>query len=182
LPPPGLVSEAVVLRAEKAVVIEDLNGIFSRSGVVVVAHYKGLTVAEMGTLRGQMRAAGASLRVTKNRLAKKALEGTPFAPMADMFTGPTAIAVSSDPTAAPKVVVEYARRNEKLQLVGGGLAGTLLDPAAVRALAELPSLDELRARLLSVINTPASRLVGLTQAPGAQLARVLKAWADKQAA
>jgi large subunit ribosomal protein L10 len=171
-----------VLRAEKAVVIEDLNGIFHRSGVVVVAHYKGLTVAEMGVLRGQMRAAGASLRVTKNRLAKRALEGTPFAPMVDLFTGPTAIAVSSDPTAAPKVVVEYARRNEKLRLVGGGLAGALLDPAAVRALAELPSLDELRARLLSVINTPASRLVGLMQAPGGQLARVLKAWADKEAA
>ena len=171
-----------MLRAEKAVVIDDLNGVFYRSGVVVVAHYKGLTVAEMGVLRGQMRAAGALLRVTKNRLAKKALEGTPFAPMADLFTGPTAIAVSPDPTAAPKVVVEYARRNEKPQLVGGGLAGTLLDPAAVRALAELLSLDELRARLLSVNNTPASRLMGLTQAPGAQLARVLKAWADKEAA
>lgn len=171
-----------MLRAEKAVVIEDLNGVFHRSGVVVVTHYKGLTVAEMGVLRGQMRAAGAALRVTKNRLAKRALEGTPFAPMADLFTGPTAIAVSADPTAAAKVVVDYARKNDKLQIVGGGLSGALIDPAAVRALAELPSLDELRARLLSLINTPASRIVGVLQAPGGQVARVLKAWADKEAA
>ena len=171
-----------MLRAEKAVVIGDLNGVFHRSGVVVVAHYKGLTVAEMGVLRGQMRAAGASLRVTKNRLAKKALEGTPFAPMADLFTGPTAIAVSADPTAAPKAVVAYGRRNDKLQIVGGGLSGSLLDPAAVRALAELPSLDELRARLLSVINTPAVRIAGVLQAPAGQVARVLKAWAEKEAA
>jgi len=171
-----------VLRAEKADVIEDLNAVFQRSGVVVVTHYKGLTVAEMGALRSQMRAAGASLRVTKNRLAKRALEGTPFAPMGDLFTGPTAIAVSADPTAAPRVVVDYARRNEKLQIVGGGLSGTLLDPASVKALAELPSLDELRARLLALINTPASRLVGILQAPGGQVARALRAWADKEAA
>ena len=171
-----------MLRAEKAGVIEDLNAIFQRSGVVVVTHYKGLTVAELGVLRGQMRAAGASLRVTKNTLAKRALDGTPFAHMGDLFSGPTAIAVSSDPTAAPKAVVEYARRNDKLQIVGGGLAGTLLDPAAVRALAELPSLDQLRARLVGLLNAPASRLVGVLQAPGAQIARVLQALADKEAA
>jgi large subunit ribosomal protein L10 len=170
-----------VLRADKAGVIDDLNGIFGRSGVVVVTHYKGLTVAEIGDLRGQMRAVGATLKVTKNTLARRALDGTPYAPIAELFKGPTAIAVSPDPTAAPKVAVAYARRNEKLQIVGGGLGGTLLDPAAVRALAELPSLDELRARLLLVINTPASRLVGLLQAPGGQLARVLKALADKEA-
>jgi len=171
-----------VLRADKAGVIDDLNGIFGRSGVVVVTHYKGLTVAEIGDLRGQMRAVGATLKVTKNTLARRALDGTPYAPIAELFKGPTAIAVSPDPTAAPRVAVAYARRNEKLQIVGGGLGGALLDPAAVRALAELPSLDELRARLLSVINTPASRLVGLLQAPGGQLARVLKALADKEAA
>jgi large subunit ribosomal protein L10 len=171
-----------VLRAEKALVIDDLNAVFGRSGVVVVAHYKGLTVAELGVLRGQMRAAGARLRVTKNTLAKRALDGTPFAHLGDLFTGPTAIAVSSDPTAAPKVAVEYARRNDKLQIVGGGLAGTLLDPAAVRALAELPSLDQLRGRLVGLLNAPASRLVGVLQAPGAQIARVLQALADKEAA
>ena len=170
-----------MLRADKAGVIDDLNGIFGCSGVVVVTHYKGLTVAEIGDLRGQMRAVGATLKVTKNTLARRALDGTPYAPIAELFKGPTAIAVSPDPTAAPKVAVAYARRNEKLQIVGGGLGGTLLDPAAVRALAELPSLDELRARLLLVINTPASRLVGLLQAPGGQLARVLKALADKEA-
>jgi len=171
-----------VLRAEKASVIEDLGRLVGGSGVVVVTHYKGLTVAEMGDLRSRMRAQGASLRVTKNRLAKRALDGTPFAGMADLFTGPTAIATSSDPTAAPKVVVEYARRNEKLQIIGGGLSGVVLDAASVRALAELPSLDQLRAKLLSLLNTPASRLVGLLQAPGGQLARALRAWADKEAA
>ena len=171
-----------MLRAEKALLIDDLNAIFGRSGVVVVTHYKGMTVAEMGALRGQMRAAGASLRVTKNRLAKRALEGTPFAPIGDLFAGPTAIAVSSDPTAAPKVAVEFARRNDKLQIVGGGLAGTLLDANAVRALAELPSLDEMRARLVGLLNAPASRIVGVLQAPAAQVARVLQAFADKQAA
>lgn len=171
-----------MLRADKAVLIDELSGVFRRSGVVVLTHYKGLTVAEMGDLRGQMRQAGATLRVTKNRLAKRALDGTPFEPIADLFTGPTAIAVSADPTAAPRVAVAYARRNDKLQIIGGGLGGVLLDAAAVRALAELPSLDELRARLLSVINTPASRLVGLLQAPGGQLARVLAARAEKEAA
>lgn len=171
-----------MLRAEKAGVIEDLNALVGRSGVVVVTHYKGLTVAEMNTLRGQMRDAGASLRVTKNRLTKRALEGTPFAGIAELFTGPTAIAVSADPTAAPKAVVAYAKRNDKLQIVGGGLSGSLLDPAAVRALAELPSLDELRGRIVGLLNTPASRLVGVLQAPGGQLARVLKAMADKEAA
>lgn len=171
-----------MLRAEKAGVIDELSGMFSRSGVVVVTHYKGLTVAEISDLRRQMRAVGASLKVTKNTLAKRALDGTPFAPITELFKGPTAIAVSPDPTAAPKVAVAYARRNDKLQIIGGGLGGALLDPAAVRALAELPSLDELRARLLSVINTPASRLVGLLQAPGGQLARVLKAYADKEEA
>lgn len=171
-----------MLRAEKSRVTEDLNGIFQGSGVVVVAHYMGMTVAELGELRGQARAAGATVRVTKNTLARRALDGTGYGMITELFKGPTAIAVSSDPTAAPKVLVGFARRNEKLQIIGGGLGGNLLDPAAVRALAELPSLDELRARLLSTINTPASRLVGLLQAPGAQLARVLKALADKDAA
>jgi large subunit ribosomal protein L10 len=170
-----------VLRADKAGVINDLHGMFGGAGVVVVTHYKGLTVAEISDLRGQMRAVGATLRVTKNTLARRALDGTPFAPISELFKGPTAVAISPDPTAAPKVAVAYAKRNEKLQIVGGGLGSVLLDPAAVRALAELPSLDELRARLLSVINTPASRLVGILQAPGGQLARVLKALADKEA-
>lgn len=169
-----------MLRAEKAGVIDDLSGVFNTTGVVVVTHYKGLTVAEITDLRGRIRAAGASFRVTKNKLAQRALDGTPFASLSPLFKGPTAIAFSSDPTAAAKIVSEFARKNDKLQIVGGGLSGAVLDPAAVRALAELPSLDELRAKLIGLLNAPASRLVGVLQAPGGQIARVLKAHADQQ--
>jgi large subunit ribosomal protein L10 len=168
-----------VLRAEKAQVIDDLNEVFAKTGVVVVTHYKGLTVAEITELRGRIRAAGASFRVTKNKLAQRSLDGTPFAAMAPMFTGPTAIAFSTDPTAAPRIVSEFGKKNDKLKIVGGGLSGTLLDAASVRALAELPSLDELRGKLIGLLNTPASRLVGLLQAPGGQIARVLAARAEQ---
>jgi large subunit ribosomal protein L10 len=168
-----------VLRAEKAQVIDGLAAVFGDTGVVVVTHYKGLTVAEMSDLRTRMRAAGASFRVTKNKLALRALDGTPFAPMSPLFKGPTAIAFSQDPTAAPKVVAEFGRKNEKLQIVGGGLAGALLDAASVRALAELPSLDALRAKLVGLLNAPAGRLVGLLQAPGGQVARALAARAEQ---
>ena len=174
--------EAGVLRAEKVRVVEDLHAVFSGAGVVVLTHYKGLTVPEMTVLRRQMRDAGAQLRVTKNRLVRIALRGTPHEPMADLFTGPTAIAYSADPVAAPKVVIEYARRNERLAIVGGSIGAQLLDPAAVRALAELPPLDQLRARLLALINTPAARLVGVLQAPGAQVARALAAHSEKASA
>jgi large subunit ribosomal protein L10 len=167
-----------VLRAEKAQIVDDLRGIFADAGVVVVTHYMGLNVAELQALRVQMREADARFRVTKNSLAKLAIDGTSFAPIADLLTGPTAIAYSADPVAAPKVISAFAKKNEKLVIVGGSYAGTLLDADKVRALAEMPSLDELRAKLLSLINTPASRLVGLLQAPGGQLARVLKAKAD----
>lgn len=169
-----------MLRAEKAQVIDDLSAAFGGAGVVVVTHYKGMTVAEITDLRGRMRAAGASFRVTKNTLTQRALDGTPFAPLAPLFKGPTAIAFSKDPTAAPRVVTEFAKKNDKLQIVGGGLSGTLLDPASVKALAELPSLDELRAKLIGLLNAPASRLVGVLQAPAGQLARVLAARAEQQ--
>jgi large subunit ribosomal protein L10 len=169
-----------VLRAEKAQVIDDLNAVFSETGVVVVTHYKGLTVAEVTDLRGRMRSAGASFRVTKNTLTRQALDGTPFAAMTPLFKGPTAIAFSRDPTAAPKIVSEFARKNDKLQIVGGGLGGTLLDAASVRALAELPSLDQLRARLVGLLSAPAARLVGLLQVPGGQVARALAARAEQQ--
>jgi large subunit ribosomal protein L10 len=169
-----------VLRAEKAQVIDDLNAVFNETGVVVVTHYKGLTVAEVTDLRGRIRAAGAAFRVTKNKLAQRALDGTPFAPLAPLFKGPTAIAFSKDPTAAPKIVSEFSKKNDKLQIVGGGLSGALLDAASVKALAELPSLDELRARLVGLLNAPASRLVGVLQAPGGQVARVLAAHAEQQ--
>jgi large subunit ribosomal protein L10 len=169
-----------VLRAEKAQVISDLNTVFTETGVVVLTYYKGLSVAEITDLRTRIRAAGASFRVTKNKLAQLAVDGTPFAPMASMFKGPTAIAYSKDPTAAPRIISEFGKKNDKLQIVGGGLSGTLLDAAAVRALAELPSLDELRAKLICLLNTPASRLVGLLQAPGGQIARVLAARAEQE--
>ncbi len=171
-----------MLRAEKARVIGDLNAVFAETGVVVVTHYKGLTVAEISDLRLRMRAAGASFRVTKNKLAQLAVNGTPFAPLSQMFAGPTAIAFSRDPTAAPKIVTEFGKKNDKLQIVGGGLSGTLLDADSVRALAELPSLDTLRGKLIGLLNAPASRLVGLLQAPGGQVARALAARAEQMSA
>lgn len=170
-----------MLRAEKARVIEDLHTTLTATGVLVVTHYQGMTVAEMSDLRGQMRRAGASFRVAKNRLTVRALDETGFGPVAPMLKGPTALAYSQDPTAAPKVLAAYARRNEKLKIIGGGLGGAMLSVEEVRALAELPSLDELRAKLVGLLQTPASRLVGVLQAPGAQVARVLAAFADKAA-
>ena len=168
-----------MLRAEKAQVIDDLNAVFGEAGVIVVTHYKGLTVAEISDLRTRMRAAGASFRVTKNKLAQRAADGTSFAALSSLFKGPTAIAYSKDPTAAPKIVTEFGKKNEKLQIVGGGLSGTLLDAASVRALAELPSLDQLRGKIIGLLNAPASRLVGLLQAPGGQVARALAARAEQ---
>lgn len=171
-----------MLRAEKSQVVERLHAALAEAEVVVVTHYKGLTVAELGELRGQLRAVGGTLKVAKNRLAKRALDGTAFAGVAEFLKGPTAIALAREPVGVPKALVEYARKNEKLVIVGGGLKGTVLDASAVKALAELPSLDALRARLVGLLQAPASRLVGVLQAPGAQLARVLKAYSDKQAA
>lgn len=167
-----------MLRAEKAKVIDGLHAIFSGVSVVVVAHCQGLTVPEATELRRRVRDAGAGFKVTKNRLAKRALDGTSFAGMAPLFTGPTAIGFSRDPIAAPKALTEYARRSDKVTIIGGGLGATLLDAEAVKALAELPSLDALRARLIALITTPASRLVGVIQAPGGQLARLLTAHAE----
>ncbi len=165
-----------MLRAQKARIVEDLHAVFSQAAVVVVTHYKGLNVPEMSELRARMREAGGQFRVVKNRLARRALEGTPYGALADLLRGPSAIAWSAaDPVAAPKVVVDYAKKNEKLVIIGGSLGDQLLDAEAVRALAQLPSLDELRARLIALLQTPASRIVGVLQAPGGQLARVLAA-------
>lgn len=166
-------------RSEKAAVVEDLGGIFQAAGVVIVSHYVGMTVSEMTTLRGRFRESGAKIRVIKNRLAKRALEGAPCAGLSDLFTGPTAIAWSDDPVAAPRVLTKYAKENEKLVILGGAMGATILDPNGVKALADLPSLDELRGRLIGMLNTPAQRLATLMQAPGGQLARVLAAYADK---
>ncbi len=166
-------------KAEKAAVVQDLSGIFNAAGVVVVSHYVGMTVAEMTALRGRVRDGGAKIRVIKNRLAKRALDGAPCAGLTGLFTGPTAVAWSEDPVAAPRVLAKYAKENEKFVILGGAMGTTILNPEGVKALAELPSLDELRARLLGMLNTPAQRIATILQVPGSQLARVLAAYADK---
>ncbi len=169
-------------RAEKASLVDTLKGVFTSANVVVVTHYSGLSVAEMTALRTQMAEAGASFKVTKNRLVKIALEGTEKQVLTDYFTGPTAIAVSDDPVAAPKVAVEFAKKNEKLVILGGLMEQTLLDADGVKALAALPSLDELRARIVGMVNTPATRIAGVLQAPAGQLARVFGAYGAKDEA
>ncbi|MGH7076086.1 MAG: 50S ribosomal protein L10 [Stellaceae bacterium] len=164
-------------RSQKANLVSALNTALADTDCVVITHQSGLTVAEATELRRQMRAAGAQFRVTKNRLARRALEGTKFERLSPLFTGPTAIAFSRDPVAAAKVAVAFADKNDKLTIVGGGLGERELDVDAVKALAALPSLEELRSRLIGLLQTPASRLVGVLQAPGGQIARVLSAYA-----
>jgi len=169
-------------KAEKAVVVEDLNKVFADSGSVVVAHYTGMTVAEMGDLRTRMRSAGASFRVAKNRLAMRALQGTAVEAIAHLFKGPTGIEFSKDPVAASKVAVAYAKDNAKLVILGGTVGVKALDPSGVKALAELPSLDQLRGKIAGLLQAPATKLAGLLQAPGAQLARVVAAYSKKEEA
>ncbi|MGQ7791957.1 50S ribosomal protein L10 [Faunimonas sp. B44] len=169
-------------RAQKSEMVTHLHDVFSNTGVVVVAHYSGLTVAQMTTLRSRMRDAGASLKVAKNRLAKLALKGTDAEHISDLFQGPTVIAYSADPVAAPKVATDFAKANEKFVVLGGAMGRTNLDATGVEALAKMPSLDELRARIVGMINTPATRIAGVLQAPGGQLARVLSAYATKDEA
>jgi large subunit ribosomal protein L10 len=165
-------------RVQKQKLVETLQQDLADTVCVVVTHQTGLTVAEATQLRRQMRNAGARFRVTKNRLARRALDGTPFAPLTPLFTGPTAIAFSRDPVAAAKVAVEYANRNDKLTIIGGGLAGQLIDAAGVKELASLSSLDEMRAKLIGLLLAPATGLARVMQEPAAQLARVLAAYAE----
>lgn len=169
-------------RTEKAEVVEDLSKVFADSGSVVVAHYAGMTVAEMSDLRARMRAAGASFRVAKNRLAVRALQGTAVEAIAHLFKGPTGIAFSNDPVAASKVAVAYAKDHGKLVILGGAVGSTALDLEGVKALAELPSLDQLRAKIVGLLQAPATKLAGLMQAPAGQLARVIGAYSKKEAA
>ena len=169
-------------RARKAELVGSLNGLIGEAGSVVVAHYSGMTVAQMGDLRRRMRAAGASFKVSKNRLAVRALQGTTAEGIAHLFKGPTGIAVSRDPIAASKVAVAYARENAKLVILGGVVGATALDANGVRALAELPSLDELRGKIVGLLQAPATKLAGLLAAPGGQLARVIGAYSRKDAA
>jgi len=166
-------------RAQKQELTASLHRDLSETVCLVITHQTGLSVAEVTQLRRQMRSAGARYRVTKNRLVRRALEGTQFAALAPLFSGPTAIAFSQDPVAAAKAAVEYANRNAKLTIVGGGLSGQLLDPAGIKALAILPSLDELRGRIIGLLNAPATKLAVLLQTPGGQLARVLAAHAEQ---
>jgi large subunit ribosomal protein L10 len=168
-----------VERAEKDALVSTLNGVFSDAGVVVVTHYSGLNVAELSELRRNMAEAGASFRVTKNRLAKRALEGTPASEITDLFTGPTAIGVSDDPVAAPRILAKFAKANDKLIIRGGIMGDTVLDETGVKALADLPSLDELRGKIVGMLNTPATRIAGVLAAPGGQIARVLAAKAEQ---
>ena len=169
-------------RTQKAEAVKSLNGLLSGAGAVIVAHYSGMTVAQMGDLRSRLRKAGASFKVAKNRLAVRALEGTNAAGISDLFKGPTGIAYSADPVAAPKVLVAYAKENDKFKILGGVAVGSVLDPEGVKALAELPSLDQLRGKILGLLQAPATRIAGVLQAPAGQLARVLSAYASKEAA
>jgi large subunit ribosomal protein L10 len=166
-------------RSEKEQLVTSLHETLKKAELVVITQQSGLTVAEVTNLRRQMRQAGAGFKVTKNRLARLALEGTKFEGLKEMFTGPTAIAYSADPIAAAKVAVTYANSNEKLKIVGGAMAGQVLDPSGIKALATLPSLDQLRAKIIGILVTPATRVATVLQAPAAQLARVLKAYASK---
>ncbi|NJO54498.1 MAG: 50S ribosomal protein L10 [Bacteroidales bacterium] len=169
-------------RAEKKVVVESLNEVFKTSSVVVVAHYSGLTVAQLQTLRKQMTKAGATVKVAKNRLAKIALEGTDAAAIAPLLKGPTLIAYSGDPVAAPKAAIDFAKAHDKFVILGGAMGKTALSVDGVKALASLPSLDELRARLVGVLNAPATKFAQLSKEPSAKMARLLKAYAEKREA
>jgi large subunit ribosomal protein L10 len=167
-------------RIKKQQLVETLQRVLAETTCVVVAHQSGLSVAEATQLRRQVRSAGAGFRVTKNRLARRALVGTAFEQLSPLFTGPTAIAFSRDPVAAAKVVVEFANRNDKLTIVGGGLAGRQIDPAGVRELASLPSLDELRGKLVGLLQMPGTRLAIVLDATAGQIARVLAARAEHE--
>jgi len=169
-------------RAEKQQLVTTLTEVFKSTSVVVVAHYSGLTVAQLSKLRRQMKANGASVKVAKNRLAKIALEGSDVAHVASLLKGPTIIAYSSDPVAAPKVAVDFAKANDKFVILGGAMGKTALNVDGVKALATMPSLDELRAKLVGLIQAPATKIAQLTTAPAAKLARVFGAYAKQDEA
>ena len=166
-------------RTQKEELVASFNDAFSEATLVVVTSQNGLTVSQSTELRQEMRNAGASFKVTKNRLTRLALKGTKFEHLSDLFKGPTGIAYSDDPVAAARVAVKFADNNDKFVVLGGGLDEQALDVSAVTALAKLPSLDELRGKLVGMIQTPATRIAGVTQAPAGQLARVISARAEQ---
>lgn len=178
---PGIVElETDVDRTEKREFVAELTAVFADTSMVVITRNEGMTVADVTELRRKMRAAGASFKVAKNRLALLALEGTRFDGLKPLMKGPTALSWSSDPVAVAKVVVDFAKTNDKLVLIGGALGHQMLDASGVKALSELPSLDSLRAKLLGLIQAPATKVAGVLQAPAGQLARVFAAYADSQ--
>jgi large subunit ribosomal protein L10 len=169
-------------RSQKADAVATLNATFNEVGVVVVTRNLGLTVAQATDLRSKMRDAGGSYKVAKNRLAKLAIKDTAYEGLGEYLSGPTALATSVDPVAAAKAAVDFAKSNPKLEIVGGSMGGMLLDEAGIKALASLPSLDELRSKLVGLMNAPATKVAQLANAPAAKLARVFGAYAAKDAA
>jgi large subunit ribosomal protein L10 len=169
-------------RSQKAEAVAQLNATFNEVGVVVVTRNLGLSVAQSTDLRSKMREAGASYKVAKNRLARLAIADTDYSGIGDMLTGPIALASSVDPVAAAKIAVEFAKTNDKLEIVGGSMGTQVLDAEGVKALASMPSLDELRGRLVGLINAPATKIAQLSTAPAAKLARVFGAYGAKEAA
>lgn len=169
-------------RAQKEELVASLNETFSQAGLVVVTHYRGLSAAEATELRRRVKEGGARFTVTKNRLTRLALKGTQYEPLTELFDGPTAIAYSDDPLAAARVAVGYAKGNDKLIVLGGAMGERRLDEGDVKALAALPSLDELRSSFIALLQTPATRLATVLQAPAGQLARVMSAYANKDEA
>ena len=169
-------------KAQKRELVAELHDTFGKSDVIVVAHYAGLTVAQMTKLRRNMKAAGGTVKVAKNKLAKLALEGTDSHGISGLFKGPTVLAFSKDPVSAAKVATTFAKENDKLVILGAAMGKTVLDPNGVRALADLPSLDVLRSQILGLLQANASKIARLVKEPGAQLARVINAHAEKPAA
>jgi large subunit ribosomal protein L10 len=178
----GYFEETGMDRAQKTEAVAELNRTFNEVGVVVITRNLGMTVKQSTDLRNKAREAGASYKVAKNRLAKIALDGTDYSVLSDLLVGPTALATSSDPVAAAKVIVDFAKTNDRIEIVGGAMGSQLLDAEGIKALASLPSLDELRAKIVGLIVAPATKIATITQAPAAQLARVLSAYAEKEAA
>ena len=168
-------------RSQKAESVASLNATFAEVGVVVITRNLGMTVAQSTALRGKVREAGATYKVAKNSLAKLAANGTAYEGISDLFTGPTAIASSVDPVAAAKAVVDFAKTTDKIEIVGGSLGSVVLNADGIKALATMPSLDEMRAKLIGLIQAPATKIAQLSTAPAAKLARVLAAYADKAA-
>lgn len=166
-------------RAQKEQEVIDLRERFEAGEIIVITQNKGLTVSQVTALRSELRANGATFKVTKNTLARRALEGTRFAQLADLFTGPTGVASSADPVAAAKVAHDFAKKHPKFEIVGGALGEMRLDAAAVEQLAKLPSLDELRSKLIGLVLAPATKIAGVVQAPAGQMARVVGAYAAK---